>query len=50
MAIDPVRDIIGVIVSAANALYALDRVRRRRTRAAFMSGDQPVLAEFAALE
>ena len=51
MAIDPVRDIIGVIVSAANALYALDPSAPAGELVRLScSGDQPVLAEFAALE
>ena len=51
MAIDPVRDIIFVIVIAANALYALDpNAPAEELVRLSCSRDQPVLAEFAALE
>ena len=51
MAIDPVRDIIVVMVNAANALYSLDPSAPDEEMAPLLcSGDQPVLSEFAALE
>jgi hypothetical protein len=51
MATDPVRDFIVVTVSAANALYALDPSAPGREMVRLScSGDQPILAEFAALE
>jgi hypothetical protein len=51
MALDPVRDIIVVAVNAANALYALDPSAPAAEMVRLScSGDQPVLAEFAALE
>jgi len=52
MAIDPVRDIIGVDCQRRKcALCARTRVRRRENSCGFhVRGDQPVLAEFAALE
>jgi hypothetical protein len=51
MAVDPMRDIIVVVVSAANAIYALDPSAPAGEMVRLScSGDQPVLAEFAALE
>jgi hypothetical protein len=51
MAIDPERDMIVVVVSAANALYALDPNAPAGDLAQLScTGDQPLLAEFAALE
>ena len=51
MAIDPMRDIIVAIVSASNALYALDPTEPAREIARLSSGgDQPTISEYAALE
>jgi hypothetical protein len=51
MQIDPVRDIIVVVVSASNALFAIDPSDPGREIARLSSeGDPPVISEYAALE
>jgi hypothetical protein len=51
MAIDPMRDIIVATISTRNALYALNPSKPAGEMVRLScSGDQPVLAEFAALE
>jgi len=51
MSMHPVRDIILVIVSASNALFAIDPSEPGREIARLSSdGDQPVISEYAALE
>ncbi len=51
MAIDPLRDIIVVVVSPANALYGLDPIAPDREMVQLSTlGDQPVVSPFAALE
>jgi hypothetical protein len=51
MSMDPVRDIIIVIVSASNSLFAIDPSEPGREIARLSSdGDQPVISECAALE
>jgi hypothetical protein len=51
MAIDPVRDIIVVIISSSNALYAIDPSAPARELAGLSSsGNQPVISDYAALE
>ena len=51
MQIDPVRDIIVVVVGASNALFVIDPSDPGRESARLSSeGDQPVISEYAALE
>jgi Galactose oxidase, central domain len=51
MAMDPVRDIIVMVASAFNALFAIDPSEPRRQAARLSSeGDRPVISEYAALE
>jgi hypothetical protein len=51
MAIDPVRDIIVVVVGASNALYALDPNEPAREIVQLSSdNNQPVISDYAALE
>ena len=51
MAVNPARDIIIVIVSATNALYAINPTEPERDIARlYASGDQPKISEYAALE
>jgi hypothetical protein len=51
MQIDPVRDIIVVVVSASNSLFAIDPSDPGREIARLSSeGDRPVISEYAALE
>jgi len=51
MQIDPVRDIIVVVVSALNTLFAIDPSAPDREIAQLPScGDQPVITEYAAIE
>jgi hypothetical protein len=51
MAFDPVRDIVAVISSACNSLYAIDPgASEREIARLFSSGDRPKISEYAALE
>ena len=51
MAFDPVRDILGVIVSTDNAFYAIDpSTRNREFVLLYSTGDQPRISAYAALE
>ena len=51
MATDPVRDIIVVIISSSNALYAIDPSAPARDLAGLSSSEnQPVISDYAALE
>jgi hypothetical protein len=51
MAFDPVRDILGVIVSTDNAFYAIDpSTRDREFVLLYSTGDQPRISAYAALE
>jgi hypothetical protein len=51
MAMDPMRDMIIAVVSASNALYALDPSEPGREIVRLISkGDQVILSEYAALE
>ncbi len=51
MAMDPVRDIIVVVVSASNALFAIDPNEPGRQIVRLSSSDnQPAISEYAALE
>jgi hypothetical protein len=51
MQIDPVRDLIAVMFSASNSLYAIDPSAPDRELVRLVScGNQPVISEYAALE
>jgi hypothetical protein len=51
MALDPARDIIVVVESATNALYAINPAEPKREIVRLSSiGDQPMISEYAALE